>query len=101
MILDSIVWNVGPEIISHPVAVRWYGLMFAIGFFVGYEIVARMFRHEGAPEKWLGILLLWVMGGTIIGARLEHGLSRRPHRRDIGCALLLVDHHQAQPYVDL
>lgn len=74
MILDSIVWNVSPEIISHPVAVRWYGLMFAIGFFVGYEIVARMFRHEGAPEKWLGILLLWVMGGTIIGARLGHVL---------------------------
>lgn len=46
--------------------------MFAIGFLVGYEIVSRMFRHEGAPEKWLGYLLLWVMGGTITGARLGH-----------------------------
>ena len=46
--------------------------MFAIGFLIGYEIVARMFKHEGAPERWLGILLLWVAGGTIIGARLGH-----------------------------
>lgn len=72
MILDSIVWNVSPDLISGPVTVRWYGLMFAIGFLVGYEIVARMFRHEGAPERWLGILLIWVIVGTIVGARLGH-----------------------------
>lgn len=72
MILDSIVWDMSPDLISGPVTVRWYGLMFAIGFLAGYEIVARMFRHEGAPERWLGILLLWVMAGTIIGARLGH-----------------------------
>lgn len=61
-----------PDLISSPVTIRWYGLMFAIGFLIGYEIVGRMFRHEGAPEKWLGLLLVWVMGGTIIGARLGH-----------------------------
>lgn len=72
MILDSIVWDVGPDLISRPITVRWYGLMFAIGFLIGYEIVARMFRHEGAPERWLGFLLLWTMAGTIIGARLGH-----------------------------
>lgn len=54
------------------VHIRWYGLMFAIGFWIGYEIVSRMFRHEGAPERWLGILLLWVVAGTVIGARLGH-----------------------------
>ena len=45
-----------------------------VGFLVGYEIVARMFRHEGAPERWLGILLMWVVGATVIGARLGHVL---------------------------
>jgi prolipoprotein diacylglyceryl transferase len=39
---------------------------------VGYKIVEKMFKHEGAPEKWLGSLLLWVMVGTIVGARLGH-----------------------------
>lgn len=31
-----------------------------------------MFKHEGVPESWLGKLLLWVVGATIIGARLGH-----------------------------
>lgn len=46
--------------------------MFALGFMFGYEIESRMYRHEGAPEKWVGILLIWTMIGTIIGARLGH-----------------------------
>lgn len=29
-ILDFVVWNVSPDIISSPVNIRWYGLMFAI-----------------------------------------------------------------------
>lgn len=70
--LDYIVWNWNPTIIDWPVTVRWYGLMFAIGFTIGYWIVAKMFKHEGAPESWLGTLLLWVAAGTIIGARLGH-----------------------------
>ena len=68
--LDFITWNVNPELFSGFVTVRWYGLMFAIGFLVGYEIVARMFKHEGAPERWLGILLIYVVIATIVGARL-------------------------------
>lgn len=72
MTIASIIWDMNPDLISSPVTVRWYGLMFAVGFLIGYEIVGRMFRHEGAPEKWLGLLLLWVMAGTIIGARLGH-----------------------------
>ncbi len=70
--LDFITWNVDPEIFSGFITVRWYGLMFAIGFLVGYEIVAKMFKHEGAPEKWLGILLIYVVVATIVGARLGH-----------------------------
>lgn len=70
--LEFITWNVDPEIFSGFVTVRWYGLMFAIGFLIGYEIVARMFKHEGAPEKWLGILLIYVVVATIVGARLGH-----------------------------
>lgn len=71
--LTSIVWNADPILFSlGPIAVRWYGLAFAIGFIIGYNIVGRMFRHEGAPEKWLGILLAYVVVATIVGARLGH-----------------------------
>lgn len=65
-------WNANPIIIDSFVTVRWYGLMFAIGFWIGFNIVARMFKREGAPEKWLGILLLYVGVATIVGARLGH-----------------------------
>ena len=70
--LNYIVWDVNPELIDSFVSLRWYSLMFLIGFLVGYKIVEKMFKHEGAPEKWLGSLLLWVMVGTIVGARLGH-----------------------------
>ncbi len=72
--LNYITWDFNPELISWPVTVRWYGLMFAIGFWIGYNIVAKMFRREGAPESWLGSLLIYVALGTIIGARLGHVL---------------------------
>lgn len=75
MLPDFVVWNASPELFSiGPVTVRWYGMMFAVGFLLGYNILGRIFRHEGAPEKWLGILLMWVVGATIIGARLGHVL---------------------------
>lgn len=71
--LDAIIWDASPVFFSiGPLQVRWYGLAFAIGFLVGYQIVARMFRHEGAPERWLGILLAYVMVATVVGARLGH-----------------------------
>ena len=71
-ILDFVVWNVSPDIISSPVNIRWYGLMFAIGFLAGTSILGRIYRHEGAPERWVGILLIWVVCATMIGARLGH-----------------------------
>lgn len=71
--LNVIYWNADPTLFTlGPVSVRWYGLMFAVGFTVGYMIVSKMFRHEGAPEKWLGSLLAYVGVATLIGSRLGH-----------------------------
>lgn len=72
-ITAAITWNADP-VLFHlgSLEVRWYGLMFAIGFLVGYKIVEKMFRREGMPEKWLGVLLLWLGIGTLVGARLGH-----------------------------
>jgi len=73
MILDSITWTASPNLFSFgSITVRWYGLMFAIGFLVGYEIVYRIFRHEGAKENWVGSLFIYVVVATIVGARLGH-----------------------------
>lgn len=70
--LDFIIWNASPDIFHGAITVRWYGLMFAIGFIVGYNIVCRVFRHEGYPEQWVGSLLVYTVVATIVGARLGH-----------------------------
>ena len=75
MLPSFITWDVNPTIIDSFVTVRWYGLMFAIGFWLGFNIVAKMFKREGAPERWLGILLLYVGVATIVGSRLGHVFS--------------------------
>ena len=53
MISNAIVWDVNPMLIDSFVKVRWYGLMFAIGFLVGYKIVDKMFKKEGVPADWI------------------------------------------------
>lgn len=70
--LQFVTWDVDPVIFHGFISLRWYSLAFMISFLLGYIIVAKMFKHEGAPERWLGVLLMWVMAGTIIGARLGH-----------------------------
>ena len=70
--LDFITWTASPEIYSGFVTVRWYGLMFAIGFWFGYEVVWREFRHEGVPESWVSKLFIYVIVATVVGARLGH-----------------------------
>ena len=46
--LSYIIWNANPEIISHPLSIRWYGMMFAIGFLIGYEIESRIYMVASA-----------------------------------------------------
>ncbi|MGM9868976.1 MAG: prolipoprotein diacylglyceryl transferase [Sodaliphilus sp.] len=70
--LDYITWTASPELYSGFLSIRWYGLMFAIGFWFGYEVVWRAFRHEGAPEIWISKLFVYVIVATVVGARLGH-----------------------------
>lgn len=70
--LDFVTWTVSPNLYNGFVTVRWYGLMFAIGFWFGYEVVWRIFRREGAPEKWVAALFFYVIIATVVGARVGH-----------------------------
>ena len=73
MILNSINWNVDPEIFNvGPIHVRYYGLLFAMGFMLGYYILERMFKSEGIKQEWLDKLFMYVVIATIVGARLGH-----------------------------
>lgn len=72
-LLSYIHWNFNPDIfvvLGRPV--RWYGLMFAIGFAFGYKMVEKQLKHEKEDQKWLDNLLMYIVVGTILGARLGH-----------------------------
>lgn len=55
-----------------PIAPRWYGLLFALSFFLGYNIGARTFTDANLPLKYADSLFIYLMVGTILGARLGH-----------------------------
>lgn len=77
--MDYIYWNVSPTIVEiGPLAPRWYGLLFALGFVVGFYVMRSIFQREGKPEADLDRLLLYMLGGTIVGARLGHVLFYEP-----------------------
>ncbi|MDR2496206.1 MAG: prolipoprotein diacylglyceryl transferase [Tannerellaceae bacterium] len=77
--LHFITWTVDPAIFSiGSYEVRWYGLAFALGFTIGYWIVARMWKNEQLDPEWISSLLFYTVGGTIIGARLGHCLFYEP-----------------------
>lgn len=66
-------WHIDPVIVSiGPVALRWYGLLFAAPFLAGLSFFRRVFREEGITESNLDRLLLYSVLGTVIGARLAH-----------------------------
>ena len=72
-ILNFIHWNLNPEIFHlGPLSVRWYGLLFASGFLLGYYIVERMFKWENEDEKWLDSLFFYLIIATVVGSRLGH-----------------------------
>ncbi|MCO5251826.1 MAG: prolipoprotein diacylglyceryl transferase [Candidatus Kapabacteria bacterium] len=78
-VLAYIDWSISPEIFSlGPIAPRWYGFLFAMGFVVGYFIMARIFKIEHKTQKDLDALSITMILSTVIGARLGHCLFYEP-----------------------
>lgn len=73
MLLNYIPWDVNPEIFRiGAVAVRWYGLFWAIGIYATLLITTKIFKHEKLPEAWIDKLFIHTVLGAILGARLGH-----------------------------
>jgi len=73
MIFLEIPWNVNPIIAKlGTFELRWYGLLFASGFLIGFQIMTHVFKKEHKPQKDLDSLLLVMITATVIGARVGH-----------------------------
>lgn len=72
-LLAFIPWSVEPEIIKiGSFALRWYGLLFAAAFYVGFMIMTKIFKEEKVPLTELDSLVMYMVIGTVLGARLGH-----------------------------
>lgn len=81
MLLNYIVWDPNKEIfrlpfIDHPIV--WYGLLFAMGFIIGQQIMFHIFMAEKKPKQDVETLTLYMVIATVIGARLGHCLFYDP-----------------------
>ncbi|MGI6523695.1 MAG: prolipoprotein diacylglyceryl transferase [Bdellovibrionota bacterium] len=76
---DYFVWDVSPELFSiGPIVIRWYGLLFACGFLFGFQLMGWIYKREGKPVQDLDRLFIYMVLGTVIGARLGHCLFYHP-----------------------
>ncbi|MBL7992706.1 MAG: prolipoprotein diacylglyceryl transferase [Candidatus Kapabacteria bacterium] len=77
--IAAITWDVKPEMFTFgSVTIRWYGLLFSSGFFLGYLLMSRMFMREYRPVTDMEPLTFYMIGGTILGMRLGHCLFYQP-----------------------
>lgn len=71
---DFTIWDPSDGINIFGFKLRFYGLMFVIAFGLGFMLMKKMFKIDGADEKFLDPLFTWTLFGTIFGARIGHVL---------------------------
>ena len=84
MLLSHIIWNVNPVIFSiGDRDIRWYGLLLATGFLMGYLIVGNTMRKEGYKQNTIDKFAIYVIIGVVVGLRLGHCLFYGPYFDEI------------------
>src|SRR5258706_2760227 len=78
--IDAVAFNIGPFFGIGPLPVRWYGLMYLIGFLAAWWLGTRRIRKGLAPvtrQQFDDMLFLAVIG-VILGGRLGYILFYKP-----------------------
>lgn len=77
--MEYLTWSIDPNFIAiGGIQIRWYGIMFAAAFILGYQIIKWIYLREEKNIRNIDQLLFYLIGGTIIGARLGHCLLYDP-----------------------
>jgi phosphatidylglycerol:prolipoprotein diacylglycerol transferase len=63
----------------HPIAfqfgsltIHWYGVMIALAFLAGLWTATRRARHENMSSERIADIVIWIMVGAILGARIVY-----------------------------
>lgn len=73
--------HIPPELVRvGPIAVRWYGLMYLVGYLVGYRVMrARIERGLiSLTQSDLDALIGYLAAGMLVGARLVYAIVYEP-----------------------
>jgi prolipoprotein diacylglyceryl transferase len=77
--LAYITWTASPIIAKlGPITLRWYGLLFMSGFVVGTFVLTHIYKSERVSPRWVDVITVYMLIGTVIGARLGHCLFYDP-----------------------
>jgi phosphatidylglycerol:prolipoprotein diacylglycerol transferase len=72
-------WNVDPIIFTiGPFALRYYSLMFVIGFFTMGHYVSKIFKENDKDPELVSSLTVYIIVGMLIGSRVAHCLFYEP-----------------------
>ena len=78
-LLGYIVWNPDLEAFHlGPLSIRWYGLMWLIGFALAYFLVHRLYKEQKIKDELFDPLFIYCFFGILIGARLGHCIFYQP-----------------------
>lgn len=71
--MQHLVWDIDPVFFSiGPLTIHWYGLLFATAILSGLEVGKWVFKTEQQDLAALDNLLVYIIIGVIVGARLGH-----------------------------
>ena len=77
--MDYLIWDIDPILFSiGSISIRWYGFLFALAFIIALKIMENIFEKENKNIEELDNGLIYVMVGTVVGARLGHCLFYDP-----------------------
>jgi len=78
--MEHFIWDVDPNIFTFgPLQLRWYGLLFVASFFLGLMLLQWVYKRENKDPAILDTLLIYIMIGAVIGARLMHCFAYEPN----------------------
>ena len=77
--MEHFIWDVDPNIFTFgSLQLRWYGVLFVGSFFLGLMLLQWVYKREKRDPAVLDNLLIYIMIGAVIGARLMHCLAYEP-----------------------
>lgn len=76
---STIIWDADPVIFQWEfLTLRWYGVFFGFAFIFGAISAMWILKRESKPTESLDSIMIHMMVGTLIGARLGHCLFYDP-----------------------